>query len=191
MKKTISILLTAIMVLSLVPALFVRDGEAVSDKFVKNTSGGVINVYKESNDASKVVGTLAPGAVAKFESSVGAFIRIANPAGYVKTSQVLTLNIELKASGGLFLKDGKEHKVKVTLTNGTGFTVEYSTDGGKNWSTTVPGLTDAGKLTVKVRAVKDNVVLNHKDVTLEITDNPPEGTEVTIVAHAGLKKAPV
>ncbi len=191
MKKTISILLTAIMVFSLVPALFVRDGEAVSDKFVKNTSGGVINVYKESNDASKVVGTLAPGAVAKFEGSVGAFIRIANPAGYVKTSQVLTLNIELNASGGLFLKDGKEHKVKVTLTNGTGFTVEYSTDGGKNWSTTVPGLTDAGKLTVKVRAVKDNVVLNHKDVTLEITDNPPEGTEVTIVAHAGLKKAPV
>ena len=191
MKKTISFLLTAIMVFSLVPALFVRDGEAVSDKFVKNTSGGVINVYQESNDASKVVGTLAAGAVAKFESSVGAFIRIANPAGYVKTSQVLTLNIELNVSGGLFLKDGKEHKVKVTLSNGTGFTVEYSTDGGKSWTTTSPSLTDAGKLTVKVRAFKDNVMLTHKDVTLEVTDTPPEGTEVSIVAHAGLKKAPV
>jgi|GEM_PF-3412842 len=191
MKKILSVVLAAIMAFSLVPVLFVREGEAVSDKFVKNTSGGAINVYKESNDASTVVGTLAAGAVAKFESSSGAFIRIANPAGYVKTSQVLTLNIELTATGGLFLKDGKEHKVKVTLSNGTGFTVEFSTDGGKSWSTTSPSLTDAGKLTVKVRAYKDGVVLNHKDVTLEVTENPPEGTEVTIVAHSGLKKAPV
>ena len=35
MKKTISLLLTAIMVFSLVPALFVRDGLAADDKYVK------------------------------------------------------------------------------------------------------------------------------------------------------------
>lgn len=64
MKKTISLLLTAIMVFSLVPALFVRDGVAAEDKYVRNKTTGVINVYKEAGDANPVVGTLAPGAVA-------------------------------------------------------------------------------------------------------------------------------
>ena len=47
MKKAISLLLTAIMVFSLVPALFVRDGFAADDKYVRNKTSGVINVYKE------------------------------------------------------------------------------------------------------------------------------------------------
>ena len=191
MKKTISLLLTAIMVFSLVPALFVRDGQAADDKYVKNSTAAAINVYKEANDASIVVGTLPVGGVAKYVSNSGAFLRIENPAGYVKTSQVLIQTISLKAEGGLFLYDGLAHKVKTSMTNGTGFTVEYSTDGGKNWTTTVPSLTDPGKLKVKVRACKNSVIINHKDITLEITQNPPEDTEITIIAHAGTKKAPV
>ena len=191
MKKTISLLLTAIMVFSLVPALFVRDGHADDNKYVKNSTAAAINVYQEANDASKVVGTLPVGGVAKYASSSGAFLRIENPAGYVKTSEVIIQTITLKAEGGIYLRDGLEHKVKVTMTNGTGFTVEYSTDGGKNWTTSVPGLTDPGKLKVKVRACKNSVIINHKDITLEITENPPEDTEITIVAHAGIKKAPV
>ncbi len=191
MKKTISLLLTAIMVFSLVPTLFVRDGYAADDKYVKNSTAAAINVYQEPNDASTVVGTLPIGGVAKYESNNGAFLRIENPAGYVKTSQVLIQTITLKAEGGLFLRDGLEHKVNVTMTNGTGFTVEYSTDSGKSWTTSVPGLTEPGKLKVKVRACKNSVIINHKDITLEITDNPPEDTEITIIAHAGIKKAPV
>ena len=191
MKKTISLLLTAIMVFSLVPALFVREGQADSDKYVKNSSGAAINVYKEANDASLVVATLPANGVAKYVSSSGAFLRIENPAGYVKTSQVILQSITLKAEGGIFLYDGLEHKVKVTMVNGSGFTVEFSTDGGKNWSTTIPRLTEAGKLKVKVRACKNSVIITHKDVTLEVTENPPEDTEITIVAHAGIKKAPV
>ncbi len=191
MKKTISLLLTAIMVFSLVPALFVRDGLAADDKYVKNSTSAAINVYKEANDASKVVATLPVGGVAKYVSSNGAFLKIENPAGYVKTSQVLLQSITLKAEGGIFLYDGLAHKVKVTLTNGTGFTVEFSSDGGKNWTTTVPSLTNAGKLKVKVRACKNSVIIDHKEITLEVTANPPEGTEITIIAHAGIKKAPV
>ena len=191
MKKTISLLLTAIMVFSLVPALFVRDGLAADDKYVKNSTSAAINVYKEANDASKVVATLPVGGVAKYVSSNGAFLKIENPAGYVKTSQVLLQSITLKAEGGIFLYDGLAHKVKVTLTNGTGFTVEFSADGGKNWTTTVPSLTNAGKLKVKVRACKNSVIIDHKEITLEVTANPPEGTEITIIAHAGIKKAPV
>ena len=89
MKKIISLLLTAIMVFSLVPALFVRDGLAADDKYVKNSTSAAINVYKEANDASKVVATLPVSGVAKYVSSNGAFLKIENPAGYVKTSQVL------------------------------------------------------------------------------------------------------
>ena len=191
MKKMISLLLTAIMVFSLVPAMFVRDGQATGDEYVRNNSSVVVNVHAEDNDGSTVVGGLAPGQVAKIESEGVSFYKIANPAGYVKKVNVAKQSITLKAEGGKFLKDGSEHKVQATLTNGEGFTVEYSTDSGKSWTTTAPGLTDAGKLTVKVRACKDNVILNHKDVTLEVTVNPPEGTEITIVAHGVNKKAPV
>ena len=191
MKKTISWLLMAIMVFSLVPALFVRDGWAADDKYVKNSTTASINIYKEANDASTVVGTLPAGGVAKYVSSSGAFLRIENPAGYVKTSQVILQSITLKAEGGSFLYNGLAHKVKVTITNGAGFTVEFSTDGGKNWTTTVPGLTDPGKLKVKVRACKNSVIIEHKDITLEVLENPPEDTEITIVEHAGIKKAPV
>lgn len=192
MKKAISLLLTAIMVFSLVPALFVRDGVAEEDKYVRNKTSGVINVYKEAGDANPVVGTLAPNAVAKYVSVSGAFTRIANPSGYVKTAEVTApYAITLTAKGGLFLYDGLDHKVTVSIKNGEGFVVEYSTDDGKSWTTTQPSLKDPGKLKVKVRACKDNVILNHKEVTLEITKTPPEGTEITIVAHAGIKKAPV
>lgn len=192
MKKAISLLLTAIMVFSLVPALFVRDGVAAEDKYVRNKTSGVINVYKEAGDANPVVGTLAPNAVAKYVSVSGAFTRIANPSGYVKTAEVTApYDITLTVKGGLFLYDGLDHKVTVSIKNGEGFVVEYSTDDGKSWTTTQPSLKDPGKLKVKVRACKDNVILNHKEVTLEITKTPPEGTEITIVAHAGIKKAPV
>ena len=187
MKKAISLLLTAIMVFSLVPALFVRDGVAAEDKYVRNKTSGVINVYKEAGDANPVVGTLAPNAVAKYVSVSGAFTRIANPSGYVKTAEVTApYAITMTAKGGLFLYDGLDHKVTVSIKNGEGFVVEYSTDDGKSWTTTQPSLKDPGKLKVKVRACKDNVILNHKEVTLEITKTPPEGTEITIVAHAGI-----
>ncbi len=193
MKKAISLLLTAIMVFSLVPALFVRDGFAADDKYVRNKTSGVINVYKEAGDATPVVGTLAPGAVAKYVSVSGAFTRIANPSGYVKTEYITTpYTITLTANGGFYVYDGTIHKVKAyTTPSNEGFTIEYSTDGGKTWGTTAPSLTEVGKLKVKVRACKDKVIIDHKDITLEISSTPPEGTSITIVEHAGLKQAPV
>ena len=191
MKKTISLLLTAIMVFSLVPALFVRDGLAADDKYVKNSTSAAINVYKEANDASKVVATLPVGGVAKYVSSNGAFLKIENPAGYVKTSQVLLQSITLKAEGGIFLYDGLAHKVKVTLTNGTGLTVEFSTDGGKTWTTKAPSLTEPGKLTVKSRATGGKSVLNGNEATLTVTNTAPVGTKITIVAHGSTTNAPV
>ena len=191
MKKNISFVMAAAMVLLLVFAAFVPEAMAEAEKYVKNTSGASIYVYKENNDGSIVIGYLENGALAKMESSSGAFLKIANPAGYVKTSQVTVLDLELKVTGGTFLYDGLEHKISASVVGEEGFSFEYSTDGGKSWATTAPGLTEAGSLTVKVRATKGSVMLEQKEVTLKVTNTPPEGTEITIVAHSGQKQAPV
>ena len=191
MKKIISFVMAAAMVLLLVFAAFVPEAMAEAEKYVKNTSGASIYVYKENNDGSIVIGYLENGALAKMESSSGAFLKIANPAGYVKTSQVTVLDLELKVTGGTFLYDGLEHKISASVVGEEGFSFEYSTDGGKSWATTAPGLTEAGSLTVKVRVTKGSVMLEQKEVTLKVTNTPPEGTEITIVAHAGQKQAPV
>ena len=98
---------------------------------------------------------------------------------------------KLTVKGGTFMYDGMVHKVTYKLENGTGLTVEFSTDGGKTWSTKVPGLADPGTLTVKTRATGGKVVLNAKDVTITVTRVAPAGTAITIVAHNGTTKAPV
>ena len=70
---------------------------------------------------------------------------------------------------GTFEYDGKAHAVTAKVENGEGYTVEYSTDGGKSWSTAAPSLTEVGKLTIKIRAIKSGAVtLTTADVTLEV-----------------------
>ena len=98
---------------------------------------------------------------------------------------------KLEVKGGVFVYDGKEHKVTAKLTNGAGFTIEYSTDGGKKWSTTVPSLTQPGKLTVKVRATGGGHIINHEAVKLQVLEGVPAGTDITIIAHGSQTKAPV
>ena len=49
------------------------------------------------------------------------------------------------------------------------FTIEYSTNGGANWSTTVPSITHVGTQPVKVRATNPNYVTVACDYTLEVT----------------------
>ena len=99
--------------------------------------------------------------------------------------------VKLTASGGTFIYDGKAHKVTAKLENGKGYTIEYSTDGGKNWTTAVPSLTEAGKLTVKVRATGGGNIISHADVKLVITEGIPAGTDITIIAHGSQTTAPV
>ena len=97
----------------------------------------------------------------------------------------------LEATGGIFLYDGKAHKVEASVKDGDGFTIEFSVDGGVVWSTAVPSLTEAGKLTVKVRAVGSTTVLTHEDVILQVITELPVGTELTIVEYSGRTVAPV
>ena len=86
--------------------------------------------------------------------------------------------------------ENREVYCKTSCNNGI-FTIEYSTDGGKKWSTTVPSLTSAGKLKVKVRATGGGHVLTHEDVTLQVIEGIPAGTKLTIVAHGSQNKAPI
>ncbi|MBR0081254.1 MAG: SH3 domain-containing protein [Clostridia bacterium] len=76
----------------------------------------------------------------------------------------------LTAKGGTFVQDGKSHKVEASVTGAEGYTIEYSIDGGKTWTTTAPERKDVGKDTVKVRATKSGEqTLTTADVTLEVT----------------------
>ena len=75
---------------------------------------------------------------------------------------------KLVVKGGTFEYDGKSHTVSAKVENGTGYTVEYSTD-GKNWSSDAPGRKEAGKTTVKVRAIKSGAETLTGEATIEIT----------------------
>lgn len=129
MKKVISLLLTAIMVLGLFPMLAVRDAHATGET--------------------------------------------------------------LEATGGTFLYDGLPHYVTAQVKDGVGFTIEYSVDGGKTWTTLAPSLTEVGKLTVNVRAIKGSTLLSHAPVVIEVTNIAPAGSIVTIVAHESNTVAPI
>jgi uncharacterized repeat protein (TIGR02543 family) len=74
--------------------------------------------------------------------------------------------------------DGKSHSIEVTNTI-TVDTVNYSTNGGENWSTTNPTFTDSGEYTVKVKVENPNygdrlgegtVTITKKEVIIT-TDN--------------------
>ncbi len=100
----------------------------------------------------------------------------ATKAEQPELKETVTLEVTAKAEpklvvegAGSFEHDGKAHTVTAKVENGEGYTVEYSTDGGKSWSTTAPSLTEVGKLTIKIRAIKSGAVtLTTADVTLEV-----------------------
>ena len=104
-----------------------------------------------------------------------------NPAGGAKNTDTVTTT--LTANGGTFPYDGKAHTVTYSLKNGEAYkNVYFSVDGGETWTKTAPSLTNPGKLTVTVRAVKED----GKDpltvtVTLEVIEAAVEGSTVTIV----------
>ena len=160
-----------------------------------------------SNSAAKI-GTLNAGSTGTLEAVSGKWVKVkvGSVEGwvyewFVKTGTIPVEDesgevadpskVKLTASGGTFVYDGKAHKVTAKLENGSGYTIEYSTDGGKHWTTSVPSLTEAGKLTVKVRATGGGNIITPADVKLVVTEGIPAGTEITIVAHGSQTTAPV
>ena len=94
-----------------------------------------------------------------------------------------TVITTLTATGGTYPYDGKAHAVTYTLENGEAYkNVYFSVDGGETWTKTAPSLTNVGKITVTVRAVKEG----GKDpltvqVNLEVTAAAVDGSSLTIV----------
>jgi hypothetical protein len=100
--------------------------------------------------------------------------------------------VEIKAHGATYLYDGKPHYIQASLINGTGFTLEFSTDGGNTWDTNAPSRTEVGTTTVKIHAIgKLGVKDAPNDVILRIIPNLPEGTSVKIKAHGSKTTAPI
>ena len=116
-------------------------------------------------------------------------LNIGNPGGGSVTPADPS-TVTINATGGTFIADGKEHKVVATLSNGDGYTLEYSIDGGTTWVTTAPGLTEPGKLTVSVRATSTAGIATTGDVVLHVLESVPAGTKVKIVKHGTTTKAP-
>ena len=72
----------------------------------------------------------------------------------------------LTAEGYSGTYDGATHKVKVTAPDGS--TIKYSVDRGNTWTTDVPGITDAGEVTVKIQATHSDYKTGTAEVTLKL-----------------------
>ncbi len=181
-RRLLSLLLALAMVLAVLPVA----GAAESDvEFAKNTSGDDIAVY-DTNSAmpENKIGTVAADAVVPYLGTEGDYYKITyetedSQEGYVMSKNftllVPTLVVE---DDGTFTEDGSAHTVTATVENGTGYTVEYSTDGGKTWSTTAPSLTEVGMLSIQIRATKEGKTTLTAAATLEITAKPEPKLDV-------------
>ncbi len=72
--------------------------------------------------------------------------------------------------------DAAEHGSAATASVTDGTTIEYSVDGGKSWSETVPTIKDVGTIEVQVRATNKNYVTATNSYTLKVT---PKAVTVT------------
>ena len=77
-------------------------------------------------------------------------------------------NWVLIADGYKGIYDGKSHMISVVTTVREGTLIEYSTDGGKTWSSKEPTIRDVGKRTVMVRAHNPNFDDLETTVVLEV-----------------------
>ena len=76
----------------------------------------------------------------------------------------------LFAEGYTGVYDGRPHgpnRVEVNIPDGT--TIEYSLDGGRTWSRTMPTITNVGVVNVTVRATNPGFTTVTKDIVLQVT----------------------
>ena len=143
-------------------------------------------------DDQKIVYTLSrPGAGT--DEDPGTYRDAIVPAGkedqgnyivsYVPADFTITKNeMAIFASGYEGIYDAQPHGSDVTVTVKDGTTVEYSTDGGKTWTTEPPTITDVGEIPVLVRATNPGYNTVEAEVTLKVTPRP-----VTVTAKDARK----
>ena len=185
-KRMLSLLLALAMVLTMLP---IAGASAKVEKFVKNGSSAAVTVYASettTDPEDNTLGSLEAGKSLSFLSETtsgdNTWYKVqfnAENVGYILKQDGVTIEEvktpELKVTGGGTnnFEAGKTYTVTAEVVDGEGYTIEYSTDNGTNWSTTAPSLTEPGKLTVKVQATKSGEkTLTSDDVTLEVTGVP-------------------
>ena len=149
---------------------------------VKNGEGYTV---KYSTDGGKTWSTTAPSLTEAGTLTIQIRATKQDETTLEATATLkITAKVEPKlvvTGAGSFDYNGKAHTVTAKVENGEGYTVEYSTDGGKTWSTTAPSLTEAGTLTIKIRAIKSGAVtLTTADVTLVVKAAAPKPTMTVI-----------
>ena len=193
------------------PILLEVVGNAPSGSTVKIIASGAITkapVYKSPDTSSEKVGEFVAGDNCTLVSQQGKwfeltdgtttgfvyyeFVKITSrPSGGGGGGAPDLTKVEITAYGGTYLYDGNVHRVQASLIHGDGFTLEFSVDNGKTWTTTAPGLTQPGKLTVKIHATSSVGIKEHPDVVLQVLETLPSGTSVKIKAHGSSTAAPL
>ena len=80
--------------------------------------------------------------------------------------------LALSASGWEGMYDGQAHAVTASPSIEEGTAVNYSTDGGTGWSAEAPSITDAGEITVLIRAENANYETAEATAVLRVTPRP-------------------
>ncbi len=182
MKRMMGLLLAAVMLLALTPAVSL----AASEEYVENRSGAAVGVYENPTDET-AKSELKDGKKVRFlgTETEGGEEWYKTEAGYIKKAsgieRVTVKTAELSAEDVSVSYDGKSHKVSAKVIDGEGYKIEYSKDDGKTWSEAAPSLKNPGKLTVRVRATKESETTLEKTVTLEVSESAADGASVTIV----------
>ena len=115
------------------------------------------------------------------DEAVGMYERVIVPSGattqgnysitYVPAD--FTINnagaLVISANGYTGVYDGNTHYASATVNITDGTTIEYSTDGGRTWTRTVPGITNVGTINVMVRATNPNYETAVTNVQLQVT----------------------
>ena len=149
---------------------------------------GIVDGFKpvftirRTNADEEDVGTYKDVIVAEGETRQGNYVITFVPGDFSITAAD-TLAIIVDELDVVY--DGEEHglpRVEVNVPEGT--VIEYSTDGGKTWTTEEPKIRDVGTLEVIVRATNPNYEPITETVVLTI-----EPAEVTVVVNFTEKTA--
>ena len=87
----------------------------------------------------------------------------------ITAANTLTLTADVTGEDAKKVYDGNALTGGATASVPEGTTVSYSTDGGTNWTTAVPSITNVGKVNVKAKAENPNYVTAETEYTLEVT----------------------
>ena len=182
MKKWLSLILAALMLLALAPAAL-----ASSEDFVKNSGSSPADVFTAIGDDTPV-GTLAAGEQKKLlgteKNGEDTWYKI--EGGYVKKAggvEVITVYTAELVATGATVAYGETATVTASVKDGEGYAIEYSTN-GTDWSTTAPTRTEPGTTTVQVRATKEGAETLTKEVTLKVGEKPAAPT-AKLTVHGG------